>query len=206
MVMTELVRIVYISRADFRPTTAEDGVDANVAQILAVSRRNNHHSGVVGMLHYGDGCFFQCLEGERSKIAALYRRLRRDGRHHDLKLLVHEPIRRLSFPDWSMKFIPTDDHVRGLLDEHGFSEFDPYRFDHHLVERMLKLMQGSADPTHDDPVFTPSAPARSTTFAHEPPTQAGGPAPSGRWPLIISLLALSLSVLSLLLAIGRSGT
>ena len=204
--MTELVRIVYISRAQFKPTPAEDGVDVNVAQILAVSRRNNQRSGVVGMLHYGDGCFIQCLEGERSKITGLYRRLRRDGRHHDLKLLVHEPIRRLSFPDWSMKFIPTDDHVRGLLDEHGFSDFDPYRFDHHLVERMLRLMQGSADPTDDHPVPTPSAPARSTMFAHEPQAQLGGPAPSGRWPLIISLLALGLSVLSLLLALGRGGT
>lgn len=203
--MTELVRIVYISRASFQPLPAEDGVDATVARILAVSRRNNQRSGVVGMLHYADGCFFQCLEGERGKITTLYRRLRRDDRHKELKMLVHEPIRRLSFPDWSMKFVPVDGHVRNLLEQHGFHQFDPYRFDHHLVERMLSLMQGSADPTHHDPVVAPSAPARTTTIEHPPQSQIGGSAPPGRWPLIISLLALVVSVLSLLWSISHTG-
>lgn len=203
--MTELVRIVYISRASFQPASAEDGVEPTVARILAVSRRNNQRSGVVGMLHYGDACFFQCLEGERGRINSLYRRLQRDCRHTDLKVLVQEPIRRLSFPDWSMKFVPVDGHVQNLLEQHGFSTFDPYRFDHHLVERMLSLMQGSADPTQGDPVVAPSAPARSTMVDHAPHTQTGGPAPTGRWPLIISLIALGISVLSLLMSISRSG-
>jgi hypothetical protein len=203
--MTELVRIVYISRASFQPVAAEDGVDATIARILSVSRRNNQRNGVVGMLHYGDGCFFQCLEGERGKITSLYRRLRRDERHKDLKILVQEPIRRLSFPDWSMKFVPVDTHVEHLLEQHGFNAFDPYRFDHHLVERMLSLMQGSADPTQHDPVVAPSAPARSTMIEHAPQTQSGGAAPAGRGPLIVSLLALVISVLSLLISINGRG-
>lgn len=203
-VMTELVRIVYISRARFQPAPAEDGVDPSVARILNVSRRNNRRDGLVGMLHYGDGHFFQCLEGEQAKIAALYRRLQRDERHQDLKLLIQEPVRKLSFPDWSMKYVPLDAHVQTLLDEHGFQSFDPYRFDHHLVERMMRLMQGSADPTQTDPDHIPSAPARSATLTAPLNHQQGGATSSNRWPLLISVIALAFSLLSLALAISRN--
>lgn len=203
-VMTELVRIVYISRARFQPAPAEDGLDPSVARILSVSRRNNNRDGLVGMLHYGDGHFFQCVEGERSKIAALYRRLRRDERHQDLKLLIQEPVRKVSFPDWSMKYVPLDAHVQTLLDEHGFETFDPYRFDHHLVERMLRLMQGSADPTQTDPDFLASAPARSATLSAPLTHQQGGATSPSRWPLAISVIALVFSLLSLALAISRN--
>ncbi|MFN3580749.1 MAG: BLUF domain-containing protein, partial [Pseudomonas sp.] len=106
--MTDLIRIVYISRATFATSTAANGVEPTVARILSVSRSNNRKNGLVGMLYYGDGCFFQCLEGETSKVQALYKTLLKDSRHTDLKILASEQIKRLSFPDWSMKYVPID--------------------------------------------------------------------------------------------------
>ena len=72
--MTDLIRIVYISRATFPITPDSDGIEPNVARILSTSRTNNRKNGLVGMLYYGDGCFFQCLEGETASRQCLYPR------------------------------------------------------------------------------------------------------------------------------------
>jgi hypothetical protein len=173
--MSELVRILYISRANFDAASGADrGIPPEVEQILLESRVNNRQSGLVGMLFYDDGHFFQCVEGDRTAVEALYRRLAKDTRHRDLKLLANHRVEKLSYPDWSMKYVPVDRHARQLLEQHGFDRFDPYRFDHHLIERMLHLMQGAADPTAVLLENRPSAPAR---LAGAPLALPGSPSP-----------------------------
>ncbi|PKM31692.1 MAG: blue light sensor protein [Gammaproteobacteria bacterium HGW-Gammaproteobacteria-11] len=204
--MTDLIRIVYISRATFPVSKSMDGVEPNVARILATSRTNNRKNGLVGMLYYGDGCFFQCLEGETSKVQALYKTLLKDPRHKDLKILASESIKRLSFPDWSMKYVPVDEHMQKLLIEHGFDKFDPYRFDHHLVERVMQLLQGVPDPTIPVTESRASAPARTvldTTPARADDT-ASEKACSSRLCLVISCAALMVSLISLALVLTRT--
>ncbi|SDU16602.1 BLUF domain-containing protein [Halopseudomonas salegens] len=201
--MTELVRIIYISRATFDTLPAADGVEPTVSRILSVSRRNNRNNGLVGMLYYGDSCFFQCLEGERNKVEALYRTLLKDKRHTDLKILASEPIKRLSFPDWNMKYVPLDQSMSRLMSEHGFERFDPYRFDHHLVERVMQLMQGVPDPTEPTTEPRPSAPCRSIqldTAEQAPPASEGS-----RTPLLLPAIAITISSLALLISLSCLG-
>lgn len=202
--MTDLIRIVYISRATFPISRANDGIEPTVARILSTSRTNNRKNGLVGMLYYGDGCFFQCLEGETSKVQALYKTLLKDPRHKDLKVLASEPIKRLSFPDWSMKYVPVDEHMLKLLEEHGFDTFDPYRFDHHLVERVMQLLQGVPDPTIPVVEARASAPARTVLAMTEPqpgfPPQV--PDKTARLSLVISIVALVISGCALVIALG----
>ncbi|MFT6463365.1 BLUF domain-containing protein [Halopseudomonas laoshanensis] len=204
--MTDLIRIVYISRATFATSNPADGVEPTVSRILSTSRTNNRKHGLVGMLYYGDGCFFQCLEGETSKVQTLYKTLLKDSRHKDLKILASEPIKRLSFPDWSMKYVPVDQHMRKLLEEHGFEQFDPYRFDHHLVERVMQLLQGVPDPTVPPVEGRASAPARTllapglaSAQPDLPPSALG----SAKLSLAISIAALIISVIALLLVLSR---
>lgn len=168
--MSDLIRILYISRATFEVAPEADGdspgaqsapaIPPEVEQILLESRVNNRQAGVVGMLFYDAGHFFQCIEGDRKAVEALYRRLLKDSRHRDLKLLGRNRLEKLSYPDWSMKYVPVDRHARQLLEQHGFERFDPYRFDDHLIERMLHLMQGAADPTTVPPESLPSTSPR----------------------------------------------
>ena len=203
--MTVLIRIVYISRATFPATDAADGVEPDVARILATSRANNRRTGLVGMLYYADGCFFQCLEGETSKVQSLYRTLLKDPRHKELKILASEPIKRLSFPDWTMKYVPADQHMRHLLEEHGFEHFDPYRFDHHLVERVMQLLQGVPDPTAPAIEGRASAPAR-TVLA---PSLLHGDDPcrvcshNARLSLVLSVLAVIISAVTLAVVLNQ---
>ena len=204
--MSDLIRIVYISRATFETAPAANGVEPNVARILSTSRTNNRRNGLVGMLYYGDGCFFQCVEGDRLKVQSLYKTLLKDPRHRELKMVASESIKRLSFPDWSMKYVPIDGHMKRLLEEHGFATFDPYRFDHHLVERVMQLMQGVADPTAPDIETRASAPARNIDCDEKTITARRCPTGSGiaKWALAISVLALILSVIALVYVMTRS--
>lgn len=203
--MTDLIRIVYISRATFASADPADGVEPTVSRILSTSRVNNRKNGLVGMLYYGDGCFFQCLEGETSKVQALYKTLLKDARHKDLKILASEPIKRLSFPDWSMKYAPVDQHMRNLLEEHGFDRFDPYRFDHHLVERVMQLLQGVPDPTIPPVEGRASAPARTVLAAGLTAEATSAPAVNGfaKLSMTISIIALIISVIALALVLTR---
>ena len=145
--MTQLFRIIYISRSTFTPTRLNAGIEPNVARILAKSRINNRRNGLVGVLYFGDGCFFQCLEGEQSAIDILYARLQSDERHKDIKLLSREPISALSYTDWAMKYVPLENEMTRLLKEGGLKSFDPYRFDNAMVQKVMNLLRRSTDPT-----------------------------------------------------------
>lgn len=144
--MQRLTQIVYISRSTFVPAEATNGIEPNVARILMKSRTNNKNNGLVGVLYFGDGCFFQCLEGDEKAVDTLYAKLLEDPRHTDLKLLSRKMITKLSFPDWAMKYVPLESQMMSLLQIKGYKKFDPYAFDSEMTESVLRLLHAASDP------------------------------------------------------------
>jgi hypothetical protein len=151
--MSDLQRMVYASRATFAPSRQGGGIELEVARILMQSRRNNPRSGLVGALYYGDGCFFQCLEGEPGAIDELCARIAKDPRHRDMTVLGRHPIEARSFSVWAMKYVPNATVVQALMARHGRKEFDPHTFDDALTAAMIDLLrQGTdADLLQQDP-------------------------------------------------------
>ncbi|GAB6195379.1 BLUF domain-containing protein [Lysobacter xanthus] len=145
--MSDVIRIVYVSRSTFRPLPPERGIEPNVGRILIQSRRNNASRGLVGALYFGDGCFFQCLEGRADEVDRLYATLLDDPRHTDLRVLSRQPIERTGFATWSMKYVPLDAPMKALLRERGLDTFDPYRFDEGAVAAVLRLLREGGDVT-----------------------------------------------------------
>lgn len=138
--MSELQQLVYISRAAFASSRQGLGVEPEVGRILVQSRLNNPRRGLVGALYYGDGCFFQCLEGPSASIDVLYAQLLADPRHRDLKVLYRRSIGKPSFSEWAMKYVPGAREVRALLKKHGMRRFDPYRFGPEAIGDMVALL------------------------------------------------------------------
>lgn len=136
-----LIRLAYASRANFNPRPEDKGVEPHVARILMSSRRNNPKQGLVGGLYFGDGFFFQCLEGESEAVHDLFNRLRDDERHRDVTLLLEEPIQKRSFPDWSMKYVPIEADVKALLRDSGMERFNPFVFDGTLTQAMINCLR-----------------------------------------------------------------
>ena len=72
--------------------------------LLSQCRKNNLPTDITGMLLYMEGCFFQVLEGEPDQLEALYNKIAKDPRHHDVMKLILEPIDARCFSNWSMGF------------------------------------------------------------------------------------------------------
>jgi hypothetical protein len=173
--MPDIQQLVYASRATFQSTDNGGGVEPEVGRILMQSRRNNPRRGLVGALYYGDGCFFQCLEGPHAAIDTLYEQLMKDPRHRDLTVLRRQFIGATSFAGWSMKYVPAATDVQTLLALHGKDRFDPYRFDDALLDAMVTLLHRRSDgddlnpmpaptgarPGRSVPALQPAAPRRS---------------------------------------------
>jgi hypothetical protein len=145
--MQKLVQIIYISRSTFETTDAINKIEPNVVRILAKSRTNNRKNGLVGVLYFGDGAFFQCLEGDEDAINNLFAKIEKDPRHKDVKLISKKHISRLSFPDWAMKYAPLDEKMGKYLKENGYQHFDPYAFAPEMIQKILSLLIDAYDPT-----------------------------------------------------------
>lgn len=137
----ELIRVVYISRANFKVASAETGVEPTVARILQASRINNPKLDIGGLLYYGDGCFFQCLEGERAAVVELLKKIKRDPRHKDMKVVYQVSTQVRQYSNWSMKYIPASDRVQLLLSHNGYDKFDPYQFDKEMIKKLLQAFR-----------------------------------------------------------------
>lgn len=143
--MSNFQRLVYSSHAAFPQEQSEGGINRNVARILMQSRRNNPRTGLVGALYFGDGNFFQCLEGEADAIDALCETIRLDPRHSGMKILGRHPIESRSFSVWAMKYIPNANEVQALLAKHGLTRFEPEKFDEPMISAMIGLLRQGSD-------------------------------------------------------------
>ncbi len=122
-----LISLVYVSFAEHPMTNAE------LREILEVSRTNNEAKNITGMLLYRNGFFIQALEGEAEVVDELYEGIKGDPRHHHVVTVYRNEIAERSFGNWSMGFnILRDDMLteeqRGyftdfLSDEHGIQYF-----------------------------------------------------------------------------------
>lgn len=186
--MSKLIRLIYISRSSLQAIEHVD-IEPGIARILTISRINNRKNGLVGVLYFGNGCFFQCLEGPQEKVDALYERLKLDKRHSDLKLLSRQDISSLSFSQWDMKYVKIDTTINNFLAARGYKEFDPYQLDDRTTGDLIKFLK-----------LAPEADAAPK------PEGSVVAAPQHSWmtraSLIFSALALILSLCALVISLN----
>jgi hypothetical protein len=96
--MSSLIHCVYCSAS-----TRSFGA-ADLEELLRLARLNNARAGLTGMLLYAEGSFFQVLEGPVEAVDALYSKIELDTRHARMTQIIHEPIQRRLFEEWTMGF------------------------------------------------------------------------------------------------------
>jgi len=94
----QLTSLVYTSTASapFRETA--------LAHLLEESRERNAAQEITGMLLYRDERFIQVLEGPAHAVRRLAETIGRDRRHHDMRILLEEPLDSRRFADWTMGY------------------------------------------------------------------------------------------------------
>lgn len=98
-----LIRVFYVSAVVGQLS------DVDVQSILGASQMRNRRLDVTGMIAQSDGHFAQVLEGRREAVAEVMARVRRDGRHEDIRILLEESISQRQFERWAMGLIRRDD-------------------------------------------------------------------------------------------------
>lgn len=112
--------IIYASSATRKFSEAE------LVELLKKSRENNSRLGITGMLLYKDGNFIQVLEGEKSAVQMLFKKINADPRHKGVLILLQETIEERQFPDWSMGFRNLNSAEYSAME--GYSEILNYSF------------------------------------------------------------------------------
>lgn len=105
-----LHQIIYSSKS----TGVMGGTTLALAEILGESEMNNRRGLITSCLMFHQGQFLQLIEGGRTDLDRLVRRLQADPRHTGMKFLVDSPIhaRRIDVP--MILLTEADDMLRRL--------------------------------------------------------------------------------------------
>ncbi|MEY4929614.1 MAG: hypothetical protein RI909_338 [Bacteroidota bacterium] len=108
-----MYHLVYISHA-VRPM-----LESDLEQILSKSRVKNTTNQITGMLVYLKEKFIQVLEGDYEMVNEAYRHIKKDARHHKVRIMLEGNSEDRLFKNWSMGF--------KRLDTQPFEELSGFR-------------------------------------------------------------------------------
>ncbi len=96
MATPHLALVGYVSSLHEYPSRSQlDG-------LLSGWRRKNAQHGITGLLLHDASSVFQVIEGFPEDVVRLYEAVARDARHRFVAKLIHVPVCRRAFGDWSM--------------------------------------------------------------------------------------------------------
>ena len=131
-----LTQLIYISRAVGPQTTTV------TSQILETARAFNKSHDLTGVLCQGKGLYVQVLEGERSVVNSLYRRIAADSRHVDAEIVLFGEIKNRQFKEWSMALVNLSIDDPMVTMKHP--EFDPYSADSRAIIGLIAELLSSS--------------------------------------------------------------
>lgn len=134
-----LRQILYASQAKLRDP------DKECRDILAGARPLNEANEVTGLLLYvRNGTFLQALEGTAAALEATMRRIRADGRHTNVTVIMDAESPARDFEEWSMGFHATDAGelmgLSGYKQVDGTADADDLLRDGPVVARIMRSL------------------------------------------------------------------
>ncbi len=148
--MANLYAITYLSEA------SRDLLPQELDAILLDARLFNTSVDVTGVLFYGNGCFFQMIEGEEASVRKAFDRLSQASSHHMLRILCEGPIAGRFFESWHMGFVHAPTSAIQQLSQAAWEDAIPYtREDAEKSEGIGLLMyywnKWAAEPSRSAP-------------------------------------------------------
>lgn len=96
---SELRRLIYFSSA------TRELADAELVELLAVSRRNNAAVGITGALLHHDRQFVQILEGPDAEVRRMFERISEDPRHGAIGIVDSALVPERIFAGFTMGWV-----------------------------------------------------------------------------------------------------
>ena len=96
--MTQLIELTYVSELEQYMSFL------GLMRLLYHSYSNNQALGITGALIYENNKFGQIIEGPEKDIEALLKKIQKDSRHKNVRLIELKSISERSFSKWTMVF------------------------------------------------------------------------------------------------------
>lgn len=129
-----LDRWFYISTSRLNESDAE----AQVRNIVEVSRRRNQSLDVSGALVFTGRRFTQYIEGPASAIAELQENILQDSRHHDIKTIACGQYPDRNFLTWSLAYTGPSQFVASKVEG---ALTDALKNRHGGIETLLHMLE-----------------------------------------------------------------
>lgn len=143
MIHTKLLyHLLFMSWSTMQGSDRE--VDAQLAGILATSRRNNRRDGITSALLFDGACFAQVLEGGMTDVATTFERMQCDPRHRGTVVLQVGPAQRRVFGRFPLAYAGRVPAGRLRFDRVGYRPTDAERM--HTASDLLALMHRMIHP------------------------------------------------------------
>ena len=145
-----LVQLVYVSSITLSTRLKASIFD----EVEGHARDHNEQHGITGTLCYGNGHFLQCIEGKKSEVFDLQKRIFADSRHKNIEVLLLRVINQRSFVDWRMRLLflerwlwsPATKKQAAQLSP--FLPFTPHGWTSERTEQFLQIIKTFDTPPH----------------------------------------------------------
>lgn len=108
----------------------------------------NDTQDITGFLCFGDGYFFQYLEGDETKVRALYDNICRDNRHTQVTLLSVGYLSEKRFGQWDMAFINMHSPNIDPKMVEFFGLLTPLLWQQNDIDQMITLFENNCNTPH----------------------------------------------------------
>lgn len=145
-----LVQLVYVSSITLSTRLKASIFD----EVEGHARDYNEQHGITGTLCYGNGHFLQCIEGEKSNVLALQKRIFADSRHKNVQILLLRVIDQRSFADWRMRLLFLERWLwspatkKQAMQLSPFLPFAPHGWTSKRTEQFLQIIKTFDSPPH----------------------------------------------------------
>lgn len=145
-----LVQLVYVSSITLSTRLKASIFD----EVEGHARDYNEQHGITGTLCYGNGHFLQCIEGKKSNVLALQKRIFADSRHKNVQVLLLQVIDQRSFADWRMRLLFLERWLwspatkKQAMQLSPFLPFAPHGWTSKRTEQFLQIIKTFDSPPH----------------------------------------------------------
>ncbi|MBP3946582.1 BLUF domain-containing protein [Psychrobacter sp. K31L] len=145
-----LVQLVYVSSITLSTRLKASIFD----EVEGHARDYNEQHGITGTLCYGNGHFLQCIEGKKSNVLALQKRIFADSRHKNVQVLLLRVIDQRSFADWRMRLLFLERWLwspatkKQATQLSPFLPFAPHGWTSKRTEQFLQIIKTFDSPPH----------------------------------------------------------
>lgn len=103
--------LIYLSKAN------KEFAQDDIIEIAAKATAKNKSISVTGFLTFRREYFVQFLEGEKSAVQGLMKKISTDERHTVLKLIEMPGVAQRNFTKWNMRYISNIDELKTTPDD-----------------------------------------------------------------------------------------